>query len=74
MQLHIRWLKCLEPILTLLTIQQVDILSIRNLVQVLTADFLSTRDSSAGRAEDCSWLLISEILRSVVQIRLAREE
>ncbi len=32
----------------------------------------ATRDSSAGRAEDCSWKISSVILRSVVQIRLAR--
>ena len=29
-------------------------------------------DSSAGRAEDCSWLHIAEILRSLVQIRFER--
>ena len=29
-------------------------------------------DSSAGRAEDCSWLLKTEILRSLVQIRFER--
>ena len=29
----------------------------------------NTRDSSVGRAEDCRW--VTEILRSVVQIRLA---
>ena len=29
-------------------------------------------DSSAGRAEDCSWLHITEILRSLVQIRFER--
>ena len=29
-------------------------------------------DSSAGRAEDCSWLHKAEILRSLVQIRFER--
>ena len=42
--------------------------------QVLSIRMYVTRDSSAGRAEDCSWKLKSEILRSVVQIRLARWE
>ena len=31
-----------------------------------------SRDSSVGRAEDCSWNIKIDILRSVVQIRLAR--
>ena len=32
----------------------------------------ASRDSSVGRAEDCSWKYQIDILRSVVQIRLAR--
>ena len=40
--------------------------------KVLLPRMHTTRDSSAGRAEDCSWNINSDILRSVVQIRLAR--
>ena len=36
---------------------------------IIIYSVFDTRDSSVGRAEDCRW--VTEILRSVVQIRLA---
>ena len=37
---------------------------------VFNISFQQTLDSSVGRAEDCRWFQIADILRSLVQIRL----
>ena len=36
----------------------------------ISVEFLTTFDSSVGRAVDCSWLKMTDIHRSLVQIRL----
>ena len=43
-----------------------------NLCSLIFRPTYASRDRSVGRAEDCSWKYQLEILRSVVQIRLAR--